>query len=79
MNALPGTSLAASKDPCASAVLALAGINARQQIATAQGFIAAGQIGANSTPYVNPILSFLAECSATTMLSKRANRASSRL
>jgi len=48
----------APKNPCANATLSAAGVNVQQQIATAQGFITAGKIGANATPYANPILSF---------------------
>jgi len=48
----------APNNPCANATLSAAGVSPQQQIATAQGFIAAGKIGANATPYANPILSF---------------------
>ena len=38
---------AANNNPCANATLSAAGVNAQQQIATAQAFIAGGQVGAN--------------------------------
>ena len=44
-------------NPCANATLSAAGVNAQEQITTAQGFIAAGKIGANAMPY-GWILSF---------------------
>lgn len=48
----------APSNPCANSTLAAAGTTGQQQIATAQGFIAAGQIGASATPYSNPLLTF---------------------
>ena len=48
----------ANNNPCANVTLSAAGVNAQQQIATAQGYIAAGQIGASATPYPNPITTF---------------------
>jgi hypothetical protein len=38
--------------------LAAAGTTAQQQIATAQGYISAGKLGASATPYANSVLSF---------------------
>ncbi len=58
MEVAAGVSALAPNNPCANATLSAAGVNPQQQIATAQGFIAAGKIGANATPYANPILSF---------------------
>ena len=46
----------APSNPCANSTLTAAGTTAQQQIATAQGFIAAGQVGASATPYANPVL-----------------------
>ena len=48
----------APNNPCANSTLAASGTTAQQQIATAQGFIAAGKIGASASPYSNPLLSF---------------------
>jgi hypothetical protein len=53
-----GRPFAANNNPCANATLSAAGVSPQQQIATAQGYIAAGQIGASATPYPNPITSF---------------------
>ena len=41
-----------------NSTLTAAGVSAKKQVATAQGFIAAGQVGASTTPYANPVLSF---------------------
>jgi len=51
--------LPAPNNPCANSTLAAAGTTAQQQIATAQGYIAAGQLGAGANPYANPVLSSL--------------------
>jgi RHS repeat-associated protein len=53
-----GGGSAAPSNPCANSTLAAADTTGQQQIATAQGYIAAGQIGASATPYANPVLSF---------------------
>lgn len=53
-----GRNLFAPNNPCANSTLTAAGTSAQQQIATAQGFIAAGQVGAGANPYANPVLSF---------------------
>jgi hypothetical protein len=53
-----GATPAANNNPCSNATLSAAGVNVQQQIATAQGYIAAGRIGANATPYANPGLGF---------------------
>ena len=45
-------------NPCDNSTLTAAGVSAKKQVATAQGFIAAGQVGASTTPYANPVLSF---------------------
>jgi hypothetical protein len=70
--------VAANNNPCANATLSAAGVNTQQQITTAQGYIAAGQIGASATPYPNPITSFLAECTGITMPSKQAGQTTSK-
>lgn len=51
--------LGQSRCPCWNSTLTAAGTTAQQQITTAQGYIAAGQIGAgaSATPYP-PILTF---------------------
>jgi hypothetical protein len=52
--------VAANNDPCAHAILSGAKVDARQQIATAQAYIAAGKAAANASPNANPLFSFLA-------------------
>jgi hypothetical protein len=52
------SNLQAPNNPYANSTLAAAGTTGQQQIAMAQGFIAAGKIGASASPYSNPILSF---------------------
>ena len=47
------------RDPCANATLSAADVTAQQQIATAQAFIAVGQMAANATPNANPLTGFL--------------------
>jgi len=45
-------------NPCANATLSAAGVNAQEQIAMAQGLIAAGKIGAGSSTFSNPVFEF---------------------
>ena len=44
-------------NPCANSTLSATGVNVAQQIATAQGYIAAGEIGAGGAPSPYPIFS----------------------
>jgi RHS repeat-associated protein len=45
-------------NPCASDVLSAAGVDAEEQIATAQAFIAVGKAAANTSNFSNPVLEF---------------------
>jgi len=73
-----GATPAANNNPCSNATLSAAGVNVQQQIATAQGYIAAGRIGANATPYANPGLGFFGGMYVITAPLKLAGRTTSR-
>jgi RHS repeat-associated protein len=46
------------QSPCTNATLAAAGVNAQEQIAMAQGLIAAGKAGADASQFSNPAFEF---------------------